>query len=123
MSCQLECVPVRIYNMSMFSGFLSFRGRTFRRHKEQARELILARLSVLNQGFGFFYSRVPGRNKRSRWGSCSAKGNLSFNYRILFLPPPLQDYVIAHELCHLKEFNHSPAFWNLVSVSIPEHRS
>lgn len=89
-------------------------------HKESARRLILARLEVLNQHYGFSYGRVAIRDQRSRWGSCSKKGNLNFNYRLLFLPLPLVDLVIAHELCHLKEFNHSEAFWGLVAETIPD---
>ncbi len=51
------------------------------------------------------------------------KGNLNFSYRLLFLPQHLVDYVIAHELCHLREFNHSPAFWKLVEEYMPEYRT
>lgn len=101
---------------------LFFRRPSYRAHKDRARHLVLARLIELNRHYGFSYGRVTVRNQRSRWGSCSSKGNLNFNYRILFLPPALQDYIIAHELCHLKEFNHSPAFWELLSKSVPDHR-
>lgn len=96
------------------------RQKDYQTHKEAARRLILERLESLNKHYGLSYGRVAIRDQRSRWGSCSKKGNLNFNYRLLFLPLPLVDLVIAHELCHLKEFNHSTAFWGLVAETIPD---
>lgn len=90
-------------------------------HKEAARLLVLARLEYFNQQYGLSYNRVAIRNQRRRWGSCSALGNLNFSYRLLFLPAELSDYVIVHEICHLKEFNHSSRFWTLVSKTIPDY--
>jgi hypothetical protein len=58
-----------------------------------------------------------------RWGSCSKKGNLNFNYKIALLPQRHSDYVIVHELCHLREFNHSKKFWDLVEQAVPNHRA
>lgn len=94
---------------------------TFRQRKEEARLLVRDRLAVLNELYRFAYNRVAIRNQKTRWGSCSKKGNLNFNYRIASLPLHLADYVIVHELCHLSEFNHSPQFWNLVARAIPDH--
>lgn len=88
----------------------------------RARVFVHHRLFVLNELYGFAYNRVAIRNQRTRWGSCSKRGNLNFNYRIASLPLHLADYVIVHELCHLGEFNHSPQFWNLVARAIPDHR-
>jgi hypothetical protein len=92
-------------------------------NKEAARKVILARVEELNTHYGFRYGRIAIRSQRSRWGSCSKKGNLNFNYKIVELPQELMDYVIVHELCHLSEFNHSRAFWFLVSKRIPNHRT
>ena len=92
-------------------------------HKEQARSLVTARLVELNTAYGFSYRRVAIRRTKTRWGSCSAGGCLNFDYRILFLPPHLQDYLLVHELCHLKELNHSKRFWSLVEETIPNYRS
>jgi len=68
------------------------------------------------------YNRVAIRNQRGRWGSCTSRRNLNFNYRILDLAPELRDYIIVHELCHLKELHHGKAFWDLVSLAIPQAR-
>ncbi len=72
--------------------------------------------------YGFVYNRVAIKDARSRWGSCSQKKNLNFNYRLVFLPPHLVDYIIVHELCHLKEFNHGPNFWVLVAETMPTYK-
>ena len=89
--------------------------------KERARELVHQKLLTLNKHYGMVFNKVAIRNQRSRWGSCSKKGNLNFNYRIIYLPEALQDYLIVHELCHLAMFNHSKQFWALVAEVIPDH--
>ncbi len=65
--------------------------------------------------------RVAIRDQKSRWGSCSAKGNVNFNWKLIMAPPPALDYVVIHELCHLYEFNHSPRFWARVEAQMPEY--
>jgi predicted metal-dependent hydrolase len=87
--------------------------------RKQAETFVRQRTRELNQIYGFEYRRITIRNQRTRWGSCSRKGNLSFNYRIILLPPELADYVIVHELCHLQEMNHSKNFWVLVAKVVP----
>jgi len=92
--------------------------KDYLKHKTQARALIQERIEHFNKTYQHSYNKIFIRNQKTRWGSCSNKGNLNFNYKILFLPEDLRDYVIVHELCHLKEFNHSQKFWSLVSVAI-----
>ncbi len=92
------------------------------KHKEAARELVLRRLSYFNQFYNYKIGKVAIRNQKSRWGSCSTKGNLNFNYKLAIIPPHLADYVIVHELCHLGEFNHSQKFWDLVAKAMPEYK-
>ena len=92
------------------------------KHKEAARELTLARLHHFNRHYNLTWNRVAIRNQRRRWGSCSSLKNLNFNYKIIFLPPHLQDYIIVHELCHLAHLNHGPDFWALVSEQIPDYK-
>lgn len=65
--------------------------------------------------------RITIREQKSRWGSCSQKGNLNFNWKLIMAPPQALDYVVVHELCHLHEFNHSPRFWSLVEAQMPDY--
>lgn len=88
--------------------------------KEQARALVEERLSFFNRHYSHTWSRVSIRNPRSRWGSCSRRGTLSFSYRIALLPPALADYLVVHELCHLKYMHHGPRFWALVGETVPD---
>jgi len=96
--------------------------KEFIENKEKARELINERLKFFNKFYDFNFKKISVKKQNSRWGSCSRKGNLNFNYKILFLPKNIADYIIVHELCHLKEFNHSPRFWALVAKTIPDYK-
>jgi len=87
-------------------------------HKEHSRDLVHKKLEYFNTHYNFEYHNVSIGAQTSRWGSCSSKKNLNFNYKILFLPEELQDYLIVHELVHLKEMNHGPQFWAVVSETI-----
>lgn len=91
-------------------------------NKGKARNLVIERLKHFNTFYGFKIGNISIRNQKSRWGSCSRKGNLNFNYRIALLPPQLSDYIIVHELCHIGQLNHSTKFWDLVAKTIPEHK-
>lgn len=71
--------------------------------------------------YGVRVGTITIRAQRTRWGSCSHRGDLSINYRIAALPLPLAEYVIAHEVCHILELNHSPRFWAHLARSIPDH--
>ena len=102
--------------------FASHRGRKdYLKHREEARAVIEVKVAQFGILYGYPYGRISIKNQKSCWGSCSRKGNLNFNYKILFLPERLQDYVIVHELCHLKEMNHSRKFWELVAQTVPDH--
>ena len=116
----------------VFSRFITVRRRRaprkrskedialYLKHKETARTLVHRKLEEFNRHYGFTYQHVTIRDQQSRWGSCSKKGNLNFNYRIVLLPEDLADAIIVHELCHLSEFNHSTRFWERVRETIPD---
>lgn len=92
-------------------------------HKDEALALVRERVSFFNQFYQFHFNNIVIKNQRTRWGSCSRKRNLNFNYKILFLPKEAQDYIVVHELCHLKEFDHSQRFWNLVANQVPDYKN
>lgn len=95
----------------------------YKKHKEEARVLVLRQLEHFNQFYGFSWNAVSIRNQKTRWGSCSKKKNLNFHFKLALVPSELADYVVVHELCHLKEFNHSKKFWELVALTIPDHQA
>ena len=86
-----------------------------------ALERIRQRLNHYAPRVGRTPGRVAIRDQKSRWGSCSGKGNLNFNWKLIMAPPGALDYVVIHELCHLREFNHSPRFWTLVAAQMPDY--
>jgi len=90
--------------------------------KFRARERLEPRLESLAARHGLHYRRVGWRNQKSRWGSCSTSGSISLNVRLLFVPTELVDYVMAHELAHLRHPDHSPAFWHFVGQLFPDFR-
>ncbi|MFH1451445.1 MAG: M48 family metallopeptidase [bacterium] len=89
--------------------------------KQEAFNFIEEKINNFNRFYNFRYHKITIKNQKTRWGSCSKKGNLNFNYRIMFLPERIADYIIVHELCHLNEFNHSRKFWGLVVQTIPDY--
>ena len=89
--------------------------------KAQALVLAQERIEHFNQFYNFKFNKINIKNQKTRWGSCSRKGNLNFNYKIALLPPSLADYIIVHELCHLQEFNHGPKFWTLMGKTVPDY--
>ena len=110
-----ECIRIRMIWMRR-------NRRQYVRVREHARALVHTRIGHFNGIYGFKLGRVFIKNHKSRWGSCSKKGNLNFNYKILFLPTDIADYIIVHELCHLAELSLSPRFWGLVVRTIPDHK-
>ena len=93
--------------------------------EEQGRREAHARVALVAQmeaaALGVSYRRITLRDQRSRWGSCSANGTLSFNWRLVLAPHDVLDYVVVHEVCHLVEHNHGPGFWKLVGRRRPDY--
>jgi len=94
--------------------------RDYLKHKDRALFLAKEKVAYFNQFYGFKFKKINIKNQKTRWGSCSRSGNLNFNFKMLFLPEKLQDYITVHELCHLKELNHSGNFWSLVAKTLPQ---
>lgn len=92
------------------------------KYKDQALILVKNKLEHFNKFYNFKYNKVTIRNQSTRWGSCSRRGNINFNYKLALLPESLTDYVVVHELCHIGEFNHSKDFWDLVARMIPDYK-
>ena len=98
--------------------------REYLSYKEEARALVMRKILQSHARLGGVeYYRVSIKDQKTCWGSCSRKGNLNFNYKLLFLPEHLQDYVIVHELAHLAELSHSRRFWALVADVLPDWRA
>ncbi len=91
-------------------------------YRQQAEKLIRKRVDELCPRVGVTYGRLTVRGAKTRWGSCSQKGNINFNWKLMMVPEPVIDYVIIHELAHLKEMNHSKNFWELVAEHCPQWR-
>jgi predicted metal-dependent hydrolase len=87
----------------------------------KARDTLLPRLDAASRRLGMPYAAMRVRRQRSRWGSCSARGVISLNAKLLFLPPELVDHLLLHELCHTRHLDHSDAYWALVASHQPEY--
>ncbi|MDP2641112.1 MAG: M48 family metallopeptidase [Candidatus Yanofskybacteria bacterium] len=107
-----------------FEGGIFFKSdrRLYLAHKEKAREFVNRRLAYYRSLYRVQYGKVRIKNHRSMWGSCSSKKNLNFNYKLLFLPRQVADYIIVHELCHLRHLDHSARFWHQVAKTFPNYR-
>ena len=91
--------------------------------RSQAKATLPGRLAALASQHGFVYKKVFIKNNVSNWGSCSSLGNINLNLRLVTLPPELADYVMLHELCHLRYMNHGPQFHALLESVCPNHRA
>jgi predicted metal-dependent hydrolase len=96
--------------------------KDFLANRYQFQSRIREKIERINKLYSFKYGLVSVNNAKTRLGSCSRSGRLNFSYRLSVYPDDIIDYVVAHELCHLKEFNHSRSFWDLVALAIPDYR-
>ncbi len=94
----------------------------YKKYKEQARKIVLKKIEKINSYYKFDFGRVAIRNQKTRWGSCSNKKNLNFNYKLALIPDKFVEYIVIHELCHLKEMNHGEKFWDLVAQTMPNYK-
>ena len=89
---------------------------------ERAKRIFPERTAYFALRMGVDYGRITIREQKTRWGSCSSKGNLNFNWKLILLAPELLDYVVVHELAHRREMNHSKNFWKIVEAELPDYR-
>ena len=90
---------------------------------DKALEVIPMRVEYFANIMGVTYGNITIRNQKTRWGSCSSKGNLNFNCLLMLMPDKVLDYVVVHELCHLKQMNHSKKFWKEVERYMPDYKN
>jgi predicted metal-dependent hydrolase len=98
-------------------------GDVERWYRDEARRRLTAAVARNAPGLGVRPGRIGIRDPRTRWGSCSARGNLSFSWRLVIAPPEVLEYVVVHELCHLRELNHSKRFYGLLEEARPGWRA
>ena len=98
------------------------RGKLEQWYIRRAKELITERLELFSNKIGAKVNTVRFKNQKTRWGSCSQKRNLNFNWKLVMAPTHIVDYVVIHELCHLRQMNHSKEFWQLVESQIPDYK-
>ncbi|MCI8666319.1 MAG: M48 family metallopeptidase [Dorea sp.] len=89
---------------------------------EKAMEIFPKRVEYYARLMGISYGRITIREQKTRWGSCSGRGNLNFNWKLTLMPPEILDYVVVHELAHRKEMNHSKDFWKIVEQVLPDYQ-
>ena len=122
--------------IELIPGEILFLGKAIRPHipitnkaeleewyREEARKYITERLEVFAFQYGFTYNRVFIRGSKTKWGTCSRKKNLGFNWRLIKAPEAIIDYVILHELTHTLVFDHSKKFWNTLERFYPDHKA
>ena len=89
---------------------------------EKALKIFPERVEYYARLMGITYGRITIREQKTRWGSCSGKGNLNFNWKLTLMPMEILDYVVVHELAHRKEMNHSQKFWKIVEQVLPDYQ-
>lgn len=93
-----------------------------RRYREIARDIFTQKVAYYAQIMNVTYGRISIREQKTRWGSCSSEGNLNFNWRLIFAPEEVLDYIVVHELAHRLEMNHSSAFYDVVRNVLPDYK-
>lgn len=99
------------------------RDAIIKKFKSDFREIAEEGVEEYNKYYNFKYNRIAIKDNKTNWGSCSSQNNLNFNWKLIFAPMEIIDYVIVHEICHLKEHNHSDRFWNLVAEQFPDYKA
>lgn len=111
----IMCVPYE-------ADYVQKRTQLEKWYRKQAGEIFEKKGKIYAPIVGVEYNKIHIKDQKSRWGSCSGKGNLNFNWRLIMAPEAVLDYVVIHELCHLIHMNHSPEFWKLVERMCPAYK-
>ena len=121
---QLPWIRKRLTSYSRLRAeHLHLIGRGASIDRDHARQVLSARLNQLAASHGYTYNRLFIRSQKTRWGSCSARGNINLNLKLLLLPDHLRDYVLLHELLHTRIRGHGPAFWAGLEILVPGARA
>ncbi len=115
-------IHVALGNAENGPGGMAVKNELIKWYRERARELINARVGLFAAATGRRPAAVKIKQQKSRWGSCSSKGNLNFNWKLIMAPVEVIDYVVVHELCHLTRLDHSAGFWRLVAALAPDYK-
>ncbi len=99
----------------------SYRAGVEKWFREYARYTLTRKAIQFSEEMGVTFGRISIKEQKTRWGSCSSKGNINFNWKLVLMPEGIQDYIVVHELAHLKEMNHSARFWKEVEKVLPDY--
>jgi len=94
---------------------------SYLKQKENAFKLVNEIIEKYNENKEFKLKNIKIKDQKTIWGSCTSRNNININYKIIYLPIKMVEYIIVHELCHLKEMNHSKNFWKLVEIKLPDY--
>jgi predicted metal-dependent hydrolase len=105
-------------------GFNGSKAELLEKHlRKAAKDIFVARVVHFAKLYNLNFTNIAIKEQRSKWGSCSSKGNLNFNWKLIFTPKDILDYVVIHEICHLQEMNHSERFWKLVQQQCIDYKA
>lgn len=99
-----------------------FHENEIKKYRKEAGKILSAKAEYFGRNMKVSYERIFIKDQKSCWGSCSARKNLNFNWRLVLMPEEILDYVMVHELAHLKQLNHSPEFWRIVEEVLPDYK-
>lgn len=122
----LQAMEIEIYlnkDLSAAQSKVAIKKAMISFYKKMASFVVPERTEYFAAKYDFQYKNITIKTLKSRWGSCSREKNLNFNWRLIMAPTPVLDYVVVHEVCHLRQMNHSQKFWDLVEIHAPQHKT
>lgn len=120
---KVKCIGERLLLWVPYEADYEYKKESLEKwYRKEAAAIISRKASYYAEALKVDFQKIHIKDQRSRWGSCSSKKNLNFNWRLVMAPEPVLDYVVIHELCHLEHMDHSAAFWGLVGSICPEYK-